>query len=85
MAVAQKIYEEILANVPEAIIETKVGAEGEKMLPRLIILLTNIIYLVTYTFIHINVRTETQKIVNFVILKTRRKITDRYEQRLRQF
>ena len=53
MAVAQKIYEEILANVPEAIIETKVGAEGEKMLPRLIILLTNYnlpchIYVYTY-------------------------------------
>ena len=46
---AQKIYEEIVANVPEAIIETKVGAEGEKMLPRLIILLKNIIYLVIYT------------------------------------
>ena len=32
MAVAQKIYEEILTNVPGAIVETKVGAEGEKML-----------------------------------------------------
>ena len=28
---AQKLYEEILTNVPGAIIETHIGAEGEKM------------------------------------------------------
>ena len=28
---AQKLYEEILTNVPGAIIETQIGAEGEKM------------------------------------------------------
>ena len=59
VAVAQKIYEEISIHVPEAIIETKVGAEGEKIilsletfssekLTRFIILFKNIIDLVIY-------------------------------------